>query len=159
MTKVFAIDPGPKQSAYVLLKYGWQILDKGLMDNHDLVSMVSAWNFDVHPHTSKLAIEYPRPRGQPMYTQLVDTICWIGRFIQASRREDWLRVDRLKVKMELCGSARANDAAIRAAVLSRYPAIGGGRLGQVGTKKDPGPLYGVRKDIWAALAVAITVSS
>jgi len=71
----------------------------------------------------------------------------IGRFAEVSRGSASL-VFRRDVKMHLCGSARAKDANIRQALLDR--------LGPVGTKKAPGPLYGVKSHIWAALAVAVT---
>ena len=68
------------------------------------------------------------------------------------------QVYRKDVKMHLCGSMRAKDTNIRQAIIDRYPASGGGKCPQIGTKKEPGPLYGVSKDIWSALAVAITYS-
>ena len=92
-----------------------------------------------------------------MYTQLVDTIIWIGVFAGIwGGKESFAPIDRKDVKMHLCGNTRATDSNIRAAILSLYPATGGGKTGQIGTKKQPGPLYGVSKDIWAALAVALT---
>jgi hypothetical protein len=59
-------------------------------------------------------------------------------------------VFRRDVKLHLCGSARAKDPNIRQALLDRF--------GPVGTKKAPGPLYGVKSHIWSALAVAVTAS-
>jgi hypothetical protein len=41
---------------------------------------------------------------------------------------------------------RAKDANIRQALIDK--------LGAVGTKKAPGPLYGISGHLWAALAVA-----
>ena len=54
--------------------------------------------------------------------------------------------------MYLCHSMKAKDGNIRQAILDLY----GGKDVALGNKKRPGPLYGVSKDIWAALAVAIT---
>jgi hypothetical protein len=42
---------------------------------------------------------------------------------------------------------RAKDANIRQALIDRF--------GAVGTKKMPGPLFGVSSHYWAALAVAV----
>ena len=58
--------------------------------------------------------------------------------------------------MYLCNSMRAKDSNIRQAILDRYPTTGGGKCPQVGTKKEPGPLYGVSKDVWAAIGVGLT---
>jgi hypothetical protein len=49
--------------------------------------------------------------------------------------------------MALCHNARANDANIRQALIDRY--------GPPGTRLHPGLLYGVVRDIWAALALAV----
>jgi hypothetical protein len=57
--------------------------------------------------------------------------------------------------LQLCGSSRANDATIRQALLDRY---GPGREKAVGTKANPGPLYGIKADLWQALALAVTYS-
>ena len=59
------------------------------------------------------------------------------------------------MKLHLCHSARATDANIREALLDRY---GPGKEKAVGRKAAPGPLFGVSKDIWSALAVAVTFS-
>ncbi len=60
---------------------------------------------------------------------------------------------RREVKLHLCGTARAKDNNIRAALLDRF---GGSRSVAVGTAKHPGPLYGIRSHEWAALALAVT---
>ena len=57
------------------------------------------------------------------------------------------------MKLTLCGDARAKDPNIRAALIDRW---GGSKAAAVGTKKSPGPLYGFKSDMWAALAVAET---
>jgi hypothetical protein len=65
-------------------------------------------------------------------------------------------VYRKDVKLYLCGSLRATDANIRAALLDRF---GPGREIAVGTKRAPGPLYGIKGDEWSALAVALTLQA
>jgi len=78
----------------------------------------------------------------------------IGRFREAAARhtgdENIQFVFRKDVKMHLCQSMRAKDGNIRQALLDRF--------GPVGTKKTPGPLFGVKSHVWAALAVAVTAS-
>ena len=52
-----------------------------------------------------------------------------------------------KAKMHLCNSPRAKDANVSQALKDK--------LGEVGTAKAPGPLYGIAKHAWAALAVGV----
>src|SRR5690606_4735562 len=74
-----------------------------------------------------------------------------GRFIQACQAPS-TKVYRKDVKLHLCGSPRAKDANIRQSLLDRF---GPGKEKAVGTKQNPGPLYGVKSHMWAALAVAV----
>lgn len=56
-----------------------------------------------------------------------------------------------KVAMEkLCGVTNTTDKFIRMALIDRY--------GEPGTKKAPGPLFGISGHLWSALAVAVTVT-
>ena len=79
----------------------------------------------------------------------LQTLIWTGRFQQWARNpEAVILVKRSAVKLHLCGSARAKDPNVRQALIDR--------LGAPGTKKNPGPTYGVSSHGWAALAVAVT---
>jgi hypothetical protein len=94
-----------------------------------------------------------------------DTCRWVGIFQEsfgintthlvyrkAQNKEDGIE----GVCMHICKNNRAKDSNIRQAIIDRYPATGGGKTPQIGTKSQQGPLYGVSADVWAALAVAIT---
>lgn len=157
---ILAIDPGTDQSAYVIYSDG-VVLSKGLCPNAALLDNVSYWaacrdgKIDPHPALLKpeyLAIEMVASYGMPVGREVFETCVWVGRFIQA-----WYGpyrfVYRKEVKMHLCGSMKAKDGSIRQALLDKF---GPGREKAVGTKKAPGPLYGVSNDIWSALAVAVT---
>jgi hypothetical protein len=78
-----------------------------------------------------------------------ETCIWIGRFTELSRLAGGKlsRVFRRDIKLHLCNSPRAKDANVRQALIDR--------LGPQGTKKLPGPTYGVKSHEWAALAVAV----
>lgn len=155
--RVFAIDPGNTHSAFVLYDSAKGLIELfGYLPNPEFLDRLP----ELRSPGEALAIEYPQPRGQPMYSQLVDTIFWIGRFVQAvAPYGDWTPVDRKDVKMTLCGGSNAKDPSVRAAVISRFEGRsvpGVPNPDPVGTKRAPGPLYGVSGDVWAALAVAIT---
>lgn len=147
---VFAIDPGPAQSGWCLYAPDGQLEDAGVADNHDLLGWVRA------SQVSSLAIEMVASYGMPVGREVFDTVRWIGRYQQAWRDPDAVRlVFRQDAKLHLCRSPKAKDANVRQAILDRYPRTGGGAVPQIGTKKQPGPLYGVSSHAWPAIAVAI----
>lgn len=84
--------------------------------------------------------------GMPVGNEVFETIRWVGVFCECAIPPCEL-VFRKDIKIHLCGSMRAKDANIRQALIDK--------LGPQGTKKAPGPTYGVSKHAWAALAVAV----
>jgi hypothetical protein len=158
-TFLVAIDPGPVETAVVVLDGFGRVSCKFKIENRGVL----AWLGERHACKAEgeYIIEYPAPRGQPMYSQLVDTIFWIGRFTEAlarSAQESSIHfMDRKDVKMHLCNRSSANDAQIRAALISKYSGkVVGASVDPIGSKAKPGPLYGIKSDLWAALAVAVT---
>lgn len=153
---ILVIDPGNEKSAYIFFdKTKLALIEFGITDNQKLVAMIKE-----RVDYNKLVVEYPRPRGQPMYYQLVDTIFWIGRFVEAAGC-DWQPIDRKDVKMHLTGSTRSTDSNIRAALIERYFEKDIGRYApgdKSRLKRIPDELRGISKDLWAALAVAVYYS-
>jgi len=149
---IFAIDPGPTQSGWCLLDDSG-VADSGTTDNHVLLARVKETN------VTTLAIEMVASYGMAVGASVFETVRWIGRFQQAWRNPEAVQLAyRKDIKMHLCHSMRAKDANIRQALLDRFPATGGGKTPQIGTKSKPGPLYGVSGHAWSALAVAIYVN-
>jgi hypothetical protein len=144
---VLAIDPGPVQSAFVLLRGDIFVLDHGIEPNESLLAKVQACRGPLYNH-NEFAIEMIASYGMAVGESTFETCLWIGRFIQAVSPAPVTKVYRREVKMHLCGSMRAKDANVRQALLDR--------IGPQGTKKAPGPLYGVTSHAWAALGVAVT---
>lgn len=149
MTRILAIDPGSVQSAWITYCDGkpeeW---DKE--PNDVVLQRVVDATADV------FAIESIASYGMAVGADVFETCLWSGRFIQAWGDDaSVLRVYRRDVKLHLCGSARAKDSNVRQALIDRYGGAGG-RRAAVGVKADQGPLYGVKADVWQALAVAIT---
>ena len=144
--KIFAIDPGCTESAYVI----WDASDKtiyqyGKNSNGEMLNLISI--VPEHVACEAMVIEQIASYGMAVGAEVFETCVWTGRFWQ-----EWKgrvhRIKRMDVKMNLCGHPRANDSNIRQALIDRF--------GPVGTKNAPGKLYGVTGDVWAALAVAVT---
>lgn len=167
--RVLAIDPGNMKSAFVLLG-GEDIVQFGIFENQRLRNEIKAKE---HPFSADvLAIEMVASYGMGVGKDVFDTVCWVGRFIEAwdSQYNKVLRKSRWGPDPEttgkdgkfngvcrhLCKNNTASDSNIRQAIIDRYPGTGGGKRPQIGTKTKPGPLYGISKDVWSALAVGLT---
>lgn len=159
MTTVLAIDPGSAESAWMLYspddEIGFNVLDRGIAGNDEIVGRGFEHVFD---EADAMAIEMIASYGMPVGKEVFETCVWIGRFVQVwkgRRGPDPEFIYRKEVKRNLCGNIKAKDSNVRQALIDRF---GGSRKRAIGTKKLPGPLYGVKKDIWSALAVAVTWS-
>ena len=144
---VLAVDPGPEQSAYVMFD-GRAVIEFAKVPNKELL-----WRCGLTYDSSiVLVVEQVAAMGMAVGAEVFETVFWSGRFAQ-QWRSTWDRMKRHEVKMHLCGNTRAKDGNIRQALIDRF---GPGKQAAIGTKKNPGPLYGVSGDCWQALALAIT---
>lgn len=153
MSRILAIDPGCAESAWVELAAGYP--QRHIKEsNGELLTRVRTSNMWT-PNVELLAIEMIASYGMAVGREVFETCVWIGKFAEAweSRGGRVMLVYRRDVKLYHCESVKANDSNIRAALLDRY---GPGREKAVGIKSAPGPLYGIKADEWAALAVALT---
>ena len=141
MKRILALDPGTTHTAYVVFD-GRTVHAKGWLKNEDLLALLKSG--DLMPY-DEAAVEMVACYGMPVGRETFETCVWIGRFIERVKT-DYIYVYRKDVKLHLCGSMRAKDANIRQALLDKH--------GEVGTAKKPGPLYGFKSHLWAALAVA-----
>lgn len=149
--RILAVDPGSDFSAFVFYDpIARTILGKGKLPNRELNAMLNEAT-QYWPGVSKLYVEMIASYGMPVGAEVFDTCVWIGRFIESWQGE-YERIYRKDVKLGLCHSLRANDSNIRARLIDLF---GPGRERAIGLKKNPGPLYGVTQDVWAALAVAV----
>lgn len=146
--KFLAIDPGNKESAYCLyypeeadvkdrLGYAGKIDNEAMLD----ICLKGSIGADL------LVIEMIACMGMAVGATVFDTVFWSGRFVQAAQLPFEL-VYRREEKLHICGNPRAKDTNIRQALLDKF--------GEKGTKKNPGPLYHFKADMFAALAVAVT---
>ena len=156
---ILAIDPGTEKSGVIFWHDG--IVNGGrakeVVDNWELLRRIRDGEYP----SSHFAIEQICSYGMAVGKETFKTVEWSGRFIEAwamntSSALDYyikqeiephiLRLPRLDIKVHLCGTAKAKDANIRQALIDR--------LGEPGTKKNPGPTFGISSHMWSALAVA-----
>jgi hypothetical protein len=151
-----ALDPGTTQTGWVEYDDDSQrVLDSGVMPNAEILELI-----ECPSRAHRLVIEMIASYGMPVGREVFETCVWIGRFQQAWRDPDAVTlVYRKDVKLHLCGTPRAKDPNVRQAIIDLFPATGGGKTPQIGTKAQPGPLYGVSSHAWPALGVAITATA
>lgn len=122
-----------------------RLLAKEIQNNSDMLLTAKEW---CGPPWPTMVIEQMACYGMAVGKEVFDTVFWSGRFAQAYGGCHLLK-PRGEVKMHLCHSMRAKDANIRQALIDRF--------GPVGTKNNPGVLYGIKSHLWSALALAVTV--
>ena len=145
---LLAVDPGTDQSSWVVWD-GARVLTFGTDANEDLLISLEGQEGMTSPFDDiqYMAVEMIASYGMPVGREVFETCVWIGKFLHAWKPRSYRQIFRREVKLELCGSPRAKDANVRRAILDR--------VGPQGTKKNPGPTYGFKKDEWAALGVAL----
>lgn len=140
--RVLGIDPGPVQTALVWYD-GAQIM-------HHLVANEEALDRMLDSFPDLIAIEQVASYGMAVGATVFETCFWTGRFWQIAEQNCIRNIflKRIDIKMHVCKDSRAKDSNIRQALIDRF--------GAPGTKREPGVTYGIAKDLWAALAVAVT---
>lgn len=152
---ILSIDPGTTESAWMTyISEDGKPLTWGFSKNEVLLAAIrdhedgDMTTFGCR--AEHLAIEGIASYGMAVGREVFETCMWIGRMIERWDR-DYTLVYRREVKMHLCGSAKAKDGNVRAALLDRF---GPGKAIACGTKKTPGPLYGIAKHHWSTLGIA-----
>jgi len=151
MTVLLAIDPGYRQSAWLVFDTETEDLGEfGVSTNEELLELCRPLGRGLWP-VSIVVIEKVEGFGMAVGAEVFETVWWSGRFAQAAAPLAHDRIGRKAIKLHLCGSARAKDPNVRQALIDRF-----GGPEAIGRKATPGPLYGISKDVWSALAVAVT---
>lgn len=170
---LLAIDPGYIESAWVLFD-GSGVVSHGKQTNADVLALC---RHKIDSIADELAIEMVESFGMAVGKETFETVYWIGRFCEAWGDDSTLkRVYRKTVCGALCRNGRASDSNIRQACVDHYggetKAIGGKRCdkckgkGVVGRNKEPceiwkhppGPLWGLARDEWQAMGLALAVT-
>ena len=146
---ILGIDPGPQESAYFVLEDGKITPSRAYFANDQLLGLLGSAKAS---GICRIAIETLQNYNAPMSGDTINTVKWVGRFIQQAlcsgfeEEVDVREYVRPSIKAFLVGTASCNDVAVKRALECRY---GYARKGQ--------PLEGLKgaKDHqWAALAVA-----
>lgn len=148
--RILAIDPGNIESGWVLYDSNARKVEfGGTAPNEQIMGMIKGGAYGA------FAIERIAAMGMAVGETVFQTVFWTGRMFQEALHKLGdirfiRRVKRAEEKIHLCGSMKAKDGNIRQALIDK--------LGEPGTKKNPGPTYGISGDAWAALAVAVVAA-
>lgn len=149
---VLCIDPGPEQSGYVLVQDG-KVIEGGRLCNEELLDL-STWRGEPrYQSPNTIIIEWLSCYGSAIGQTVLRTAEMCGRVKERIRlfyeRVQYLELTRPEVCRRLTGQTRSiTKAVIRRAVIDI--------MGEVGTKREPGPLYIMRSagpHAWDALAL------
>lgn len=165
LTRILAIDPGSEKSAWLVLREGRPVQGHfGILPNEELLGWLrdGAWTgADGLIRVPRVVvIETIEPRyGLQMGWSTLDTARWVGRFQEAAHPLPVALLQRSAILRHLGvvtsprkGEKRVSaDSGVRQALTDRY-----GGPAAIGLKASQGPLYGISKDVWSALAVAVT---
>lgn len=143
--RILSLDPGTSQTAFLVWDKG--IVEFGILPNEEMLSRIKENNFG---GAELCAIEWIASYGMPVGKEVFETCLFIGRMIERVRMPYKL-IYRKDVKMFLCGTMRAKDANVRQALIDL--------VGVQGTKKNPGPTFGITSHTWSALAIALYAES
>lgn len=147
--QILAIDPGTELTAFVLLE-GLTIKEAEKIPNKDMLQKIL--EIKSRNEETDVVIEWIESYGMAVGKEVFVTCRWCGIFEYAWGFEKVTYVPRLKVKLALCHSPRANDSILRQRVIDIY---GPGKEKAIGKKNTPGPLYSIKADVWQALALGL----
>lgn len=141
---IYGLDPGSKKSALVGIDADTLEIEMKMLEDNEIVkqelSDISSYEIPV-----VLAIEFIQSYGMVVGQSTFMTCLWVGRFIETwGENHKCYLYARPTIKSIVAGMARAKDSNIRQALILR-----------LGDWKKGGPLEGIKKDMWSALAVAI----
>jgi hypothetical protein len=169
---ILSIDPGPETSGFVILntsrKDGFCEVDdfNASIDNWVLLRMIFSGTGLVGK-CGHGAIEDIVSYGQIAGNTTINTAKWVGRFDIGWRTTGKIPriISRNDVKIVLCGTrtvvnnlgsrVAVSQKMLNLAVCQKFEPYGGGKNPYKGTKKKPGPLYGLKSHSHSALALAV----
>ena len=153
---ILGIDPGPVTSGVVLYDpvRGVALEADAKMPTREALDIVRAYRWkEWDLSRCHLAMEMIVSYGQRIGMDTIGTIEYIGRIKEAWNRGDAFTTykSRPEILEHLTGAKNTSEKDVKFRLAELHP-------GGAGTKKSPGPLYGVTSHAWSALAVAVVAS-
>jgi Holliday junction resolvasome RuvABC endonuclease subunit len=153
---ILGIDPGAKESGWVIWEpFAKKVAESGTLKNDELLLAIHKGRINGQVRFGSgdcLAVERIRGYGIVSGDDTFDTCEMVGMLAMQGHNcaLNVNLIPRKDIKRHLCGNTTTNDKYVRQALIDRF--------GEVGTKKNPGPLFGVSGHMWSALAVAVTAA-
>lgn len=140
---IYGVDPGPEVTGWVIWN-GKRVLDMGVTPNDDFLERLRNTAEGGIPMYIEMIASY----GMAVGKETFQTCVWIGRYVEvwSILGYPWQFCYRTDIRTHHCHSSKAGDSNVNTAIRDKY----GGK----GTKKDPGPFFGVKSHIWSAVAIA-----
>lgn len=144
--RILGIDPGPKKSGWAL----WDADEQRVVESE---SQAENEKLELHLYGNQqlfdaLAVERVSYYGKTVGADVFETAYWSGRFAANVQPEEVVRPKFSEIAKHFCGRSQGvNESVVARAIRDAY--------GEKGTKKEPGPFYGVSGHAWSAVAVAI----
>tara|TARA_R110001632_G_scaffold115208_2_gene226667 strand:- start:7251 stop:7724 length:474 start_codon:yes stop_codon:yes gene_type:complete len=146
MKTIIGIDPANERSAFCV--FDEKVIEFGLIDNGAFFGHVL--DAFIRHDVGMVYIEDIQSMGMAVGQSVFNTCKYIGRLQLLCEQSNvpYEMVKRTEIKLHHCGTNRAKDSNIRAALIERF----GGK----GTKANKGFFYGLAgSDIWSAAAISI----
>jgi hypothetical protein len=154
---VVGIDPGPREHAAVML-CGDRVEVVDVAKPSGLTRLL----IDRRVSSVVVAYEQFAPFGSSLDDGSLRTIFETGRLVEDMGEAmaclpavQFVGIRRQQAKRFLVGRTSCGDTEVRGALIERF---GPTKELAIGTKKKPGPLYGITSHHWAALAIAVTAA-
>lgn len=165
MTIILSIDPGTRTSGVVLYDSDERrvLFSEKEADNDDVLDELTGerYRFDgLKDRWTAVGVERVQATGMAGNDVMI-TCEWSARFMQAamSRMDGsvvrWHYRREVLRHLDISGGKGNKDSKVRARLIELH---GGTKQAAQGTKKAPGPLYGVSSHSWQALGLALLVA-
>lgn len=151
---VVGIDPGPETSGVVV----YDLLAKVLISSDSAMDFETLRSLLDHMPRDQGVVACERTSAGPASGEVVLTTEVVGRIAEMChvRKLDCTLYYRREVLQALaCSGGGSKDSQVRNALIEMHGMV---KAAAVGTKKAPGPLYGIATHAWQALGVAVTHS-
>ena len=151
---VIGIDPGYRQSALVAFD-GSKVCQNLICDNETMLVNLEDMKTEIGNKFGWVLVLEQMQMFRSAFgvgVEVFDSVFWAGRFAQVWHPRRFDQIIRAKVRAHL-QATKGGDAAVRQGLINRFGAY---KELAIGSKKQPGPLYGIKSHEWSALAIAVT---